>query len=318
MRSLGRPKPVDVILRRVDSSYCDPLELRSESQLGVPGLVEACRLGSVSVVNTLGSGVLENPGLLPLLPRLCQALLGEPLALDSVPTWWCGEPEARRYVLRHLNRLVVKSITREPATAGNPTTGRAGILTTAQRLLGWELSAAQRAELRRQIEARPYNWVGQERLDLGTVPALTEDGLAPRRAVLRAFLVARHDSYVAMPGGLVRVAAGAGSPFLASGTGLSDTGLLSKDIWVLASEPEDLAGFWLKPAAPVYLERAMCPAPAGSTSTRPTTNWWTTATSPPPGAATMPTCPLKGVIFTQADDHTLRVTVDVVPVDGSD
>ncbi|MGH3827206.1 MAG: circularly permuted type 2 ATP-grasp protein, partial [Pseudonocardiaceae bacterium] len=245
LRSLGRLEAVDVILRRVDSSYCDPLELRSESRLGVPGLVEACRLGSVSVVNTLGSGVLENPGLLPLLPRLCEHLLGQPLALASVPTWWCGEPGGRAYVLERLETLVVKSISREPG---------------AQTLLGWELSAAQRDDLRRRIEARPHGWVGQQRLDLGTVPTLTEDGLAPRRAVLRAFLVARHESYAAMPGGLARVAAASDSAFdsvLGSAFIANQTGALSKDIWVLASEPEDPAGFWLQPAAPVFLERAM-------------------------------------------------------------
>ncbi|MGH3833728.1 MAG: circularly permuted type 2 ATP-grasp protein [Pseudonocardiaceae bacterium] len=245
LRSLGRLETVDVILRRVDSSYCDPLELRSESRLGVPGLVEACRLGNVSVVNTLGSGVLENPGLLPLLPRLCEHLLGQPLALASVPTWWCGEPDGRAYVLERLETLVVKSISRDPG---------------ARTLLGWELSGAQRDDLRRRIEARPHDWVGQQRLDLGTVPTLTEDGLAPRRAVLRAFLVARHESYAAMPGGLARVAAASDSAFdsaLGSAFIANQTGALSKDIWVLASEPEDLAGFWLQPAAPVFLERAM-------------------------------------------------------------
>jgi uncharacterized circularly permuted ATP-grasp superfamily protein/uncharacterized alpha-E superfamily protein len=251
MRSLGRLEPVDVILRRVDSSYCDPLELHSESRLGVPGLVEACRLGSVSVVNTLGSAVLENPGLLPLLPRLCEHLLGEPLLLPSVPTWWCGERDGRRYVLEHLDRLVVKSIAREPG---------------AHTVLGWDLSAAQRTELRRRIEVRPHSWVGQDRLDLGTVPALTEDGLVPCRAALRAFLVARHESYVAMPGGLARIAPESASTSGGSGAfgtaflgafRANGTRTLSKDIWVLASEPEDLAGFWLQPSTPVVLERAM-------------------------------------------------------------
>lgn len=245
LRSLGRLEPVDVILRRLDSLYCDPLELRSESRLGVPGLVEACRLGSVSVVNTLGSGVLENPGLLPLLPRLCKHLLGQPLRLASVPTWWCGEREGRAHVLGRLETLVMKSIAREPG---------------ARTLLGWELSAAQREELRRRIEARPLDWVGQQRLDLGTVPTLTEDGLVPRQAVLRAFLVARHESYVAMPGGLARVAAVSDTAFdsaLAGAFIANRSGALSKDIWVLASEPEDLTGFWLQPAAPVFLERAM-------------------------------------------------------------
>ena len=91
VRSLGRREPVDVILRRVDSGFCDPLELRPESQLGVPGLVEACRRGTVTVVNTLGSSVLENPGLLPFLPQLSQVLLGAELEMPSIPTWWCGD-----------------------------------------------------------------------------------------------------------------------------------------------------------------------------------------------------------------------------------
>ena len=94
MRSLRRLERVDVILRRTDAWFCDPLELRPDSKLGVPGLVEAARLGGVSIVNTLGSGVLENPGLLPYLPRLAEHLLGEPLLLPSVPTWWCGDEEA--------------------------------------------------------------------------------------------------------------------------------------------------------------------------------------------------------------------------------
>ncbi|HET9254141.1 MAG TPA: circularly permuted type 2 ATP-grasp protein [Pseudonocardiaceae bacterium] len=242
MRSLRRLEPVDVILRRVDSSYCDPLELRSGSRLGVPGLVEACRLGTVSVVNTLGSGILENPGLLPQLPQLCEHLLGEPLALDSVPTWWCGEPKGRAHVLTRLSRMVVKSIAREGS----------GPIGAGETLLGWELSALQREELRHRIKARPHHWVGQARLDLGTVPALSGEHLVPRRAVLRAFLVAQRDSYVAMPGGLARVAANPGNAFMTS-----YAGALSKDIWVLASEPEELAGFWLKPAAPVFRERAM-------------------------------------------------------------
>jgi uncharacterized circularly permuted ATP-grasp superfamily protein/uncharacterized alpha-E superfamily protein len=228
LRSLGRMEPVDVILRRLDSSWCDPLELRSESLLGVPGLVEAARLGRVSVVNTLGSGVLENPGLLPLLPRLCRALLGGEPRLPSVPTWWCGEPDGRRHVLAHLERTVIKSISREPG---------------AETVLGWECSAAQLDELRRRIEARPHLWVGQEPMELATVPALAEQGLEPRHMRMRTFLVARHESYVAMPGGLARIAGQAGAGALIGNRDRS----VYKDVWVAASEPEDSTGFWLRP-----------------------------------------------------------------------
>src|SRR5581483_4939614 len=176
LRSLGQLEPVDVILRRVDSAYCDPLELRSESLLGAPGLLDACRQGSVSVVNPIGSGVLENPSLLALLPRLCQHMLGQPLRLPSVPTWWCGDRDGRRHVVQNMSRLVIKSTTREKG---------------AQTFLGWELSIAERNDLARLIDAGPHSWVGQEPLDLSTVPAAGEHGLEPRHMLLRTFLAAR-------------------------------------------------------------------------------------------------------------------------------
>ena len=101
LRGLER---VDVILRRLDDAFCDPLSLRSESSLGVAGLVQAVRAGNVTVANALGSGLVETPAMLSFLPRLCRELLGEDLLLPSVPTWWCGDPEARSYVLDHLER----------------------------------------------------------------------------------------------------------------------------------------------------------------------------------------------------------------------
>ena len=104
MRTLGKLEQVDVILRRVDSIWIDPLELRPGSRLGVAGLLECVRQGTVSVVNTIGSGILENPALLPYLPELCERLLGEPLRLPSVETWWCGEEKSLSHVLANLER----------------------------------------------------------------------------------------------------------------------------------------------------------------------------------------------------------------------
>jgi uncharacterized circularly permuted ATP-grasp superfamily protein/uncharacterized alpha-E superfamily protein len=234
--SLDRLERVDVILRRTDAWFCDPLELLPDSKLGVPGLVEAARLGGVSIVNTLGSGVLENPGLLPYLPRLSEHLLGEQLLLPSVPTWWCGDEDGRRHVLAHLDRLVIKPISR----AVGPTS-----------VFPWELSSDGRAELRRRIESHPAGWVGQEVIELASAPTLTPTGLEARRTVLRAFAVPRQDSYAVMPGGLTRVA-GSGSAWgndqePRSGFRISNqTGAISKDTWVLASEPEKLSG--LSPA----------------------------------------------------------------------
>ncbi len=226
LRSLGQLQPVDVVLRRVDTWFCDPLELRPESHLGVPGLVEACRRGTVSVVNTLGSGVLENPALLAFLPKLAEALLGQDLHLPSVPTWWCGDPTSRQHVLAHLDQLVIKPVDR--SVGSGPT-------------VGWDLPSAQLDDLRRRIEARPHAWVGQTPLALASAPTLSTHGLDARRTVLRAFLVARGESYMAMPGGLTRV-----SP-TSDGIVISNqTGAVSKDTWVLASEPEPPNSYWLR------------------------------------------------------------------------
>lgn len=226
MRSLGRLEPVHVIIRRVDAAFCDPVELRPDSNLGVPGLLEVCRTGNVSVVNTLGSGVLENPGLLPFLPRIAEELLGEPLHLPSVETWWCGDPTSRRHVLTQMDRLVIKPIDRETASTS---------------VLGWQLDADATDGLRRRIEAEPHRWVGQAPVTVSTTPTIAGDHLEARRAVIRTFAVARGDRYSVMPGGLTRVAADASAELITN-----QTGALSKDTCVLAAEPEGMSGFWLQ------------------------------------------------------------------------
>ncbi|CAN5642622.1 circularly permuted type 2 ATP-grasp protein [soil metagenome] len=213
-RSLHRLEPVDVILRRVDDGYCDPLELRPDSKLGVPGLLEAARNGTVSIVNGLGSGVLENPGLFEYLPAICQSLLGESLRIDSAQTWWCGDPVNRRHVLSRLEHLVIK-----------PTTRRIG----SSSRLGWELSNAARATLAARIEAEPYAWVGQEPLAMSTAPTLQRSGLDARPIVLRTFGVADEDSYQVMPGGLTRAPQDPEMLVISNANGA-----ISKDVWVLS------------------------------------------------------------------------------------
>ena len=226
LRSLGGLEPVDVILRRVDGWYCDPLELKGDSQLGIPGLVEACRKGTVSVVNPMGSSVLENPGLLPFLPAVARHLLGHELGLAATPTWWCGDEASRSHVLAHLDHLVVKPIGRKA--------GRAA-------LFGADLSAAERDDLVRTIEQRPWAFVGQEMIDTATAPTLGRGGVEARHSLLRTFAVARDGSYAVMPGGLTRVAPEVGSRVVSN-----QAGAVSKDTWVLASEPEQSSGFWLR------------------------------------------------------------------------
>jgi len=109
LRTVGGLQRVDVILRRVDDDYCDPLELYANSYLGVPGLLQSIREGNVTVTNALGAGVLQAAGFLPFLPSLCRCLLGEELKLSSVPTWWCGQPAELSFVLEHLHEMVIKS-----------------------------------------------------------------------------------------------------------------------------------------------------------------------------------------------------------------
>lgn len=225
LRSLDSLEPVDVILRRVDAEWCDPLELRPDSQLGVPGLVDVVRRGNVAVANPLGSGVLENPALLSLLPGISRAVLGEDLRLASVPSWWCGDDEGLRYVLSHLDELLVKPLGRSR---------RRGLVHAGR------LSSADREELRHRIEAEPWAWVGQQDVELTTSPVVTPDGLEPRPSLLRTFVVAHEGSFLAMPGGLTRVAAR--DRWLVS----NQSGAIAKDTWVVSSEPEVGGGWWLR------------------------------------------------------------------------
>jgi uncharacterized circularly permuted ATP-grasp superfamily protein/uncharacterized alpha-E superfamily protein len=225
MRSLGRLEPVDVILRRVDDWYCDPLELKPDSRLGVVGLVDAARRGAVSIVNPLGSGVIESPAILAFLPAIAEYLLGRPLLLPSATTYWCGDAQSNSYVREHLHELVIKPIVRD-----------AGVNTK----LGWQLSSQELAELQNEIVAEPWKWTAQEPVSLSTSPTLTEAGFEARRSVLRSFAVAQGDSFTVMPGGLLRVAPSESNSLISN-----QAGALTKDAWVLASEPEQLGGFWL-------------------------------------------------------------------------
>lgn len=220
LRTTGRLEPVDVVVRRVDAWFSDPLELRPDSQLGVPGLLEASRNGAVTVVNTIGAGVLENPALLPFLPAAARVLLDEELTLPSVPTWWCGDAASRAYSLEHLDQLVIKPIARDVGLTSR---------------FGWELTRDQLDELRRRIEAAPWSWCTQERLEMSTAPVVTSLGLEPRRLVLRTFAVAQGAGYHVMAGGLARVGSKSDT-YLVSNL----SGALTKDVWVLSAA--DAAG----------------------------------------------------------------------------
>lgn len=204
LRSPGRLDRVDVILRRVDAAWSDPLELRGDSQLGVAGLVEAVRRGRVRVVNGLGAGVLENPGLMPYLPAACEALLGEPLRLQSTPTWWCGDPAGLDHVLDHLHRLVVRPI-------DGP----------ADTLVGEPVDA-----IRERLLAAPHRYVGQERLALSRSPIWSRGAARPAPVTMRTFTLRYGSAYRPLVGGLANGWDDAAAP-------------TTKDVWVLKADPGD-------------------------------------------------------------------------------
>jgi len=235
IKTLDGLQPVDVIFRRLDDSYCDPLELRTDSTLGVAGLVEAARAGNVTIANALGSGAIETAALSRFLPSLCRSLLGEDLLLPSVPTRWCGDADDLQYVLEHLDRMVIKRTF--PHASGQPVFGRL-------------LSTLQRSALVAEIRANPDQFVGQEEMPLSMAPAWLGQKLEPRPLVLRLYVAAAGDSYAVMPGGLTRIAAHADVPIVSMQRGGG-----SKDTWVLTDGPVSPMSLLASPAIKIQRER---------------------------------------------------------------
>lgn len=230
LRTVGGLRRVDTLVRRVDSSFCDPLELHHQSLLGVPGLVHAAHDQRIAIANQLGAGALETTGLLAFLAPLAREVLGEELQLPSVATWWCGQEEARRYVLENLATLVIKPTFRAPG----PSTTR----------YGPALRAEERAALAADIAARPWAHCGQERVHLGTTPAWIDDALRPAPFVLRLFVSWQDGDYRVMPGGLTRFQPAGNDALVTLQQGGS-----TKDTWVLRSGAADAAP--LPPAVPL-------------------------------------------------------------------
>jgi uncharacterized circularly permuted ATP-grasp superfamily protein/uncharacterized alpha-E superfamily protein len=226
LRTIEGLQPVDVILRRVDDEYCDPLELLGSSRLGVTGLLQAVRADTVRLVNPLGSSLLENQGLLAFLPTLCRYFLNEDLKLPSVATWWCGQPEEREFVLKNIHRLVIKSINRSDRIT----------------VFGQQLSTQERKQWVERIKARPYLFIGQEVMLLAETPTLVKGQIEVRHSVLRCFTLINETLPHVMPGGLTRV-----SLALDEFNVANQSGAVSKDTWVLADEttPQSPAVFSL-------------------------------------------------------------------------
>ena len=218
LKTLSGPQRVHVILRRVDDDFCDPLELRPDSALGVAGLTEAARRGTVVIANGLGSNLLESGALLGYLPALCRRLLGEPLRMPSVATWWCGEPAALEEVVADLGNLIIKPAFPQLRLAP---------------IFGQDLDAAQSAALVASMRAQPHNYVAQETVRVSQAPVWrdrTDDqapGLDASAVGLRVFACATPNGYVVMPGALTRVATGPDARVISM-----QRGGASKDTWV--------------------------------------------------------------------------------------
>ena len=190
MRSLGTLRRVDVILRRVDADYTDPLDLRPDTRLGIVGLVEVLRRGAVSMVNTLGSGVLENPAIPTLLPCLSRALLDEDLILESTPSMWGGEKGGVSHLTARMRSLVFRSVTDREVVVGH----------------GLDDAGADR--FGRRLEAEPWKWVGQEVPEYALSPCGSGTGggeIGVAEVGMRLFTVAQRVGYTPMTGGLGEV-----------------------------------------------------------------------------------------------------------------
>lgn len=212
MRTTSGPRPVDVLYRRLDDAFLDPLAFRPDSMLGVPGLLSVYRDGNLVLANAIGTGVADDKSIYPYVPEMIRFYLGEEPILHNVPTWCLREPDDLAYVLDHLSELVVKEV---------HGAGGYGML------VGPAATPEEIEAFRQVLLARPDNYIAQPTLSLSTCPTLVEEGIAPRHIDLRPFVLSGSQTRI-VPGGLTRVALKKGSLVVNSSQGGG-----TKDTWVL-------------------------------------------------------------------------------------
>jgi uncharacterized circularly permuted ATP-grasp superfamily protein len=213
MRTTEGLKRVDVIYRRIDDDFLDPLVFRPDSALGVPGLMSAYQAGNVTLANAVGTGIADDKAVYSYMPEIVKFYLGEEPLLKNVPTWRCREPEHLSYVLDNLEELVVKEV---------HGSGGYGML------IGPKADKTSIAAFRAKLKSDPNNFIAQPTLALSTCPTCVEEGIAPRHVDLRPFVLAGRDRVHIIPGGLTRVALKKGSLVVNSSQGGG-----TKDTWVL-------------------------------------------------------------------------------------
>ena len=213
MRTTRGYQPIDVLYRRVDDDYLDPLTFKPESALGVPGIFDVYRAGGITIANAPGTGIADDKAIYSFMPEIVEFYTGEKPILQNVPTWRCSEADALKYVLDNLKELVVKEV---------HGSGGYGML------IGPTSSKAEIAAFEKKLRARPENYIAQPTLSLSTVPIFTKAGLAPRHVDLRPFVLVSPTGIDITPGGLTRVALKKGSLVVNSSQGGG-----TKDTWVL-------------------------------------------------------------------------------------
>ena len=221
LKNLNGLRKVDTLIRRVDSQYCDPLELKNNSQLGVAGLVNVIRKDNLSMINPIGIGILENIGLNPFMKNIAKFLLNEELILPQIATWWCGQKKELDFVLANIKNLIIKKIDRTD---------------NIEVYFANDLNEEELNILIEKIQNNPHYYVGQEIIDFSTTPSFTKGKVEPRNTVIRAFSYLHEEKYHVMPGGLIRV-----SPSKDSLVVSNQKGGTSKDLWILGKD-DDFSG----------------------------------------------------------------------------
>jgi uncharacterized circularly permuted ATP-grasp superfamily protein/uncharacterized alpha-E superfamily protein len=225
VRTIAGLKRADVLWRRIDAEWLDPMELNARSRLGVPGLMEAIRAGEVIVANSPGSGLIESKSLLGYLPPIARRLTGEDLILPHIATWWCGDSDAAATVLERMDEMAISGAFLSAAPG----------IEDGRPVQPSELPKDKRERLRRSIERRGVDYVGQEIVKLSTTPTWHDGAIEPRPFTLRVFAALTPDGWRVMPGGFCRVSDNVDARALSMGEGVT-----SADVWVLEDKPVEM------------------------------------------------------------------------------
>jgi uncharacterized circularly permuted ATP-grasp superfamily protein/uncharacterized alpha-E superfamily protein len=221
IRTVSGLQRTEVLLRRIDADFADPLELNAASRLGAPGLLQAVRDSKIVIINALGAGLVEARAMLAFLPALAPIVLGADLAIPNVATWWLGRADMREEMLEKLDRMVIASAFESPTDAPR-----------ASEVLGARLDERQRQTLMQSIRDRGLDYVVQEAVTLSSMPVWRDGRLQPRPFTLRLFLAKVGERWQVMPGGFVRIAENADARAVSL-----QRGAATADAWVLAHGP---------------------------------------------------------------------------------